>query len=146
MQAASPRRVWLTKRALVATVLIVIWVPGCALAAWWQVTVALSGNDLAYLYSVEWPVFAILGVVAWWFRVHDDPNDVGQRRFRRLRSEQGAHAEPLEAARRRAEDEDPELRAYNDYLASLAASAPTKSWRRQSRTAPAAESSDSPTS
>lgn len=77
---------WLTRRALLATTAIVIWAPGCLIAGWWQATVALSGNDLGYLYAVEWPVFAVLGVVVWWQLVHDDPELVGARGLARLRA------------------------------------------------------------
>lgn len=123
------RRVWRTKRALVGTLGIIVWFPGCLLAAWWQVHVALAGNDLAYLYSVEWPVFAVFGVVVWWLWLHDDPEQVGRRRFRRLR-EEAAQRGPEPVITRDRALEDPELRAYNDYLASLAASG-EKTWRRQ---------------
>lgn len=80
---------WLTKRALIAHVVIIIWFPGCFVAAWWQVTVALAGDSLGYLYSVEWPVFAIFGAIAWWNVIHDDPEAVGQRglRFARLKAQ-----------------------------------------------------------
>lgn len=130
---AERQVVWRTKRALVGTLGILVWVPGCLIAAWWQVHVALAGNDLAYLYSVEWPVFAIFGVVVWWLWLHDDPNEVGRRLFRRLRAEHDSSREsPITRDRAL---EDPELRAYNDYLASLAAQGQEKTWRRQRATA-----------
>jgi hypothetical protein len=102
-----------------------IWVPGCLIAGWWQVTVALSGNDLAYLYSVEWPVFAVFGVVAWWHFLHDDRETVGIRGLRRAR-ERAVTDGSIEAAAfgplpRRREEEDAELAAYNDYLERLSA-------------------------
>ena len=109
---------------------VAIWVPGCAVAAWWQVAVALAGDHLAYLYSVEWPCFAVFGAVVWWNLVHDDPDAVGARGMRRARA-LGARTggDPLRArpgadlddARIRAlEEQDPELAAYNDYLVRLA--------------------------
>ncbi len=120
---------WLTRRALVATLAIVIWVLGCAIAAWWQVTVALAGNDLAYLYSVEWPCFAVFGVVAWWNFVHDDPDSVGGRALRRLSA---AKPEPPPVERtHRDEPADDELVAYNAYLASLSQRGAPKTWKRR---------------
>jgi hypothetical protein len=111
-----------------------IWVPGCAVAAWWQVTVALAGDRLADLYSVEWPVFGVFGVVFWWHVIHDDPDSTGSRgleRARRLSQEgDGTHTEEMPASVRRREDEDEELRAYNDYLADLARSDDPKSWKK----------------
>lgn len=112
---------------------LLVWVPGCALAAWWQVTVALAGDHLAYLYSVEWPCFAVLGVVVWWNLLHDDPNTVGARALRRVRGAAGAaELPPLVVDERieRFEADDPELRAYNDYLGRLAARERGSGWGR----------------
>jgi DNA-binding transcriptional regulator of glucitol operon len=126
------RRRWLSRRALLLHLVVAIWVPGCAVAAWWQVTVALAGDRLGYLYSVEWPCFAVFGAVVWWNLVHDDPDAVGARALRRARSagvtvDAGevlaptrAGAELDEARIRALEEHDPELAAYNDYLARLA--------------------------
>jgi hypothetical protein len=75
---------WLSRRAITLHVAVVLWVPMCVLAGWWQVTRAFDGNGLSYLYSVEWPIFAIVGLVAWWALVHTDPETVGARAQRRL--------------------------------------------------------------
>jgi hypothetical protein len=55
------RNRWLSGRAFVLHLLLITVVPACLLAGWWQVHRALSGNLLSYFYSVEWPIFAILG-------------------------------------------------------------------------------------
>ncbi|HXQ61214.1 MAG TPA: hypothetical protein VN796_02710 [Acidimicrobiales bacterium] len=125
---------WLTRRALIAHGALVVWVPGCVVAAWWQVTVALSGDALGWVYSVMWPCLAVFGVVLWWNLVHDDPDTVGARGLRRLRQETetavpGPDTAPDDAIAR-AEAEDPELAAYNAYLAGLRSGPDTKTWRR----------------
>jgi hypothetical protein len=114
---------------------MVLWVPMCLVAGWWQVTRALDGNGLSYLYSVEWPIFAVVGVFAWWSLVHTDPDSVGARAQRRLLARtDGAREEvPGTAGATPARDrrsEDAELAAYNDRLADLAASDRPKTWRR----------------
>ncbi len=145
---------WLSRRAITLHVSVLLWVPGCLLAGWWQVTRAMGGNSLSYLYSVEWPVFAIVGVYAWWSLVHTDPDTVGARAQRRLlaarapalvadpppsaagaaptaktdRRPPGVSASPLD---RRRDEEDEALAAYNDRLAELARTGATKSWRRR---------------
>ena len=112
-----------------ATLTMLLWVPFCMLAAWWQVHVALSGDSLGWVYSIEWPIFACFGVYLWWFLVHDDPADVGRHRLVRLKAS-GAYEEVLDPAQIRArESEDEELRAYNDYLASLKSMEGQKSFR-----------------
>ena len=114
---------WLSKRALLATAAVLVWAPGCVAAGWWQVTVALAGNDLGWLYSVEWPALAVFGVVVWWHLVHDDPDTLGARGLRRLRAAEpspgATHTAQGPAAHVLGEEEDEELRAYNEYLASL---------------------------
>jgi hypothetical protein len=124
---AAPRR-WFTKRALLAHLALLIWVPGCGVAAWWQVTIALSGNSLAYVYSVEWPVFAVFGIVGWWNLIHDDPDSVGARAFRRLSPE--PHDEIKAPPRGDAAPVDKELAEYNAYLASLATKNTRKTWKK----------------
>jgi hypothetical protein len=52
---------------------MVVLVSGCALAGWWQATRALGGNELSWLYSVEWPVFGLIAIAGWWQLVHEDP-------------------------------------------------------------------------
>ena len=78
------RQRWLSRRAIILHVSVLVWVPMCLVAGWWQVTRALGGNGLSYLYSVEWPVFAAVGVVAWWSLVHTDPDTVGARAQKRM--------------------------------------------------------------
>lgn len=128
--AGSPTRRWTTRRALAAHLALVVWVPGCAVAAWWQVGIALGGDNLGWVYSVMWPCFAVFGIVFWWFLVHDDPDTLGARGLRRLRqNEPQAAPDPVtDGAIRDAEARDPELAAYNAYLAGLAGR--PKSWRR----------------
>jgi hypothetical protein len=128
---------WTSRRALAAHVALVVFVPGCIAAAIWQVGVARSGNDIGWAYAIMWPLFAVYGVVFWWHLVHDDPETVGARGLRRLRSAQGPdpagenHRAIRDEAIRRAEHEDPELAAYNAYLAELARQDMPKTWRRR---------------
>ena len=135
---SSGRSPWLTRRALVAHLALLVWVPGCALASWWQVRIALGGDGLGWVYSVMWPCFAVLGTVFWWYLVHDDPETLGARGLRSKTAPPAAGGGTAQAetdddpdARRLAalESEDPELAAYNAYLSSLAGS--EKTWRRR---------------
>ena len=125
---------WTTRRALIAHLVLVVWVPGCAAATWWQVNVALSGDALGWVYSVMWPVFAVFSVVLWWNIVHDDPDTVGVRGVRRLehRDEPRTAQARADAAAAiaRAEQEDEELAAYNAYLAELRRASHRKTWRQ----------------
>jgi hypothetical protein len=132
------RERWLSKRALSLHVGLLLFVPICALAAWWQVTRAFDGNGLSYLYSVEWPIFALVASYFWWMLIHTDYETVGRKGLERQVA--------LETAKRAAETgggpdvappaqsapgvevDDPELAAYNARLAALADRGP-KTWR-----------------
>lgn len=126
------RATWFSPRALRLHLAVLIWAPGCIIAGIWQVYVALSGLRLAWLYSIEWPAFAIFGVVVWYHLVVDDPETVGARALRRAREQAGGveGPSPQPALRRRPDQEDPRLAAYNDYLAALAASGRRKTLRQ----------------
>jgi hypothetical protein len=131
----SAGRRWTSRRALLAHAVLLVWVPGCTVATWWQVHIALSGDSLGWVYSVMWPCFALFAIVLWWNLVHDDPETVGARGLRRLREEAAAtvplHREPaVDDPIARAEAEDVELAAYNAYLAELRRGPDTKTWRR----------------
>jgi hypothetical protein len=135
-------------------VAVLVFVPGCAVAAWWQINRAADGNQLSYLYSVMWPAFALLGLVFWWVLIHTDYDSVGLKGMQR----QQAMAEPAPAdhagtysstldgvhdgatsqgtggldteAPAPSADEEPALAAYNARLAALAEQGP-KTWRRR---------------
>jgi len=139
---SSDHRRWTTRRAVLAHAALVVWVPGCAVACWWQVGVGLSGDSLGWIYSVMWPCFAVFGTVFWWHFVHDDPDTVGRRGLRRLQQQTATTAgqrdqhgettggtDPVALALARAEAEDPELAAYNAYLAELSRQARPSTWR-----------------
>ena len=117
---------------MVAHGALAVWVPGCSVATWWQIGIAEAGDSLGWVYAVMWPCFALFGIVFWWFLVHDDPETLGRRGLRRMAQGKGdpsAHdtSERDRAAQQaradalaRAEAEDPDLAAYNAYLAALA--------------------------
>lgn len=136
------RERWLSRRALQLHAAVLFWVPACLVAFWWQVNRAFDGNGLSYVYSVEWPVFALLGIWAWWVLVHADPEKSGARGQRRLAGQLAASSTGVDGSGprdpaagpapagpgRRPEEEDEELAAYNDRLAALAERGP-KTWR-----------------
>jgi hypothetical protein len=116
--------VWTTRRAVVAHVALAVWVPGCAVACWWQVGIALSGDSLGWIYSVMWPCFAVFATIFWWHFLHDDPDTLGRRGLKRVQSTAAGgdvvDRELGALAIREAEADDPELAEYNAYLAALA--------------------------
>ena len=121
---------WLSHRALRLHLAVLLVTPACAVACWWQVTVALSGDSLGWLYSIEWPAFGVFGIIVWWNLIHDGPTT--RRTDRAQEAVDPASPEPLDlVTTRRPEDEDPALAEYNDYLEALAGANRPKTWRRR---------------
>lgn len=110
------RRV-LTPRWLAWHVLAVVLAVACVRLGLWQWHRARATGSMQSMgYALQWPAFAAFGLFFWWRTVRDalwppaaaPPRQPGRRR-------------PVGAATRPAvtDAEDPELAAYNRYLAEL---------------------------
>jgi hypothetical protein len=135
------RERWLSRRAVSLHLTILVFVPGCAVAAWWQINRAAGGNQLSYLYSVLWPAFGLLSLYFWWMLIHTDYDNAGLKGVLRQQAmaasgdlQTSGGVSTTDATLRPtgpppvSADEDPELAAYNARLAELAAQGP-KTWR-----------------
>jgi len=111
-------RRFLTFPWLLRHLAMVVLVAAFLALGWWQIGRARHGNLLSYGYAVEWPLFALFVVFVWTREVRAElhsgppappPSSVPED----LRIEVPARppAPP--------EDEDPQTRAYNEYLAWL---------------------------
>lgn len=131
---------------------ILFVLPQFVALTWWQYHRAMSGNTLSWAYTFEWPIFGGYAVFMWWKLVHDPPNagNAGNAADRSAATPAAATsvattAGPLAApgpvapgstaAGGTAEDagdamadDDPELAAYNRYLAGLSAGGRQKRW------------------
>jgi hypothetical protein len=114
------------------------WHAFAALAAWgmlwlgdWQFHRAEGGNALSWAYTFEWPIFTAFGVVFWVKTIIDEWRQPGgsakmahsMRAAGLLPHPDDALALPGAAHTPALTDDeagdDPELAAYNDYLAKL---------------------------
>lgn len=125
MAAVSSK--YTSPRSLGLHILLVVWIAMCAVAAWWQVGRAIQGNSLSFLYAIEWPVFAVLGVLGWFAllnmeRVSDE--EIAERRA----YEERMRAEARAAREVQAGGEDPNLAAYNEHLAELSTQPKKRLW------------------
>jgi len=48
----------------------------CAVAFWFEIGRAESGNELSWAYVLEWPLLAIFAVYMWWKILHPDAEKV----------------------------------------------------------------------
>jgi len=76
------RKRWFSRRAFLLHFEFFLLASACLVAGWWQVTRALKGNGLSWVYSAEWPGFAVLAVLAWWHLIHEDPEAYRARKQR----------------------------------------------------------------
>ncbi|MGO8885018.1 MAG: hypothetical protein ACLPUO_13070 [Streptosporangiaceae bacterium] len=137
------RRRWLSWQAIRLHLALLIVVPGCLAAGWFEFTRAQAGNELSWVYVFEWPFFAAFALYLWWRTLHDDqPRRARRRRPGRPAAAPGAIApgpdaavhgpgapangpDPAAAATQPHQPEaDPQLQAWNEYLARLHASDP----------------------
>lgn len=111
-------RRYLSARALALHLALVVWLAGCTVADWWQVGRAVHGNQLSYLYAIEWPLLGVLGVLGWYALLHlERPSEEELERRRAYEAEMRVSAQAAREAHRT--EEDPALSAYNDHLAQL---------------------------
>jgi hypothetical protein len=105
----APRIVWSSRYALRLHAILLAGLTLCAVASWIEWTRALDGHLLAWAYAFEWPLFAVLGTGMWWrlLRAESRPARRGKR----------DRAPTVDA-------DDPELLAWQDYLARLHAADP----------------------
>jgi hypothetical protein len=135
-----------------ATLLVIL--PVFAWLTAWQYGRAIHGNTLSWAYTFEWPLFAGYAVYVWWQLIHDEPTALQRRRTRSAAAAEepsgpedvvgwalnAKHDRPDPSAPLEApdapdpdewvdeEDEDPELAAYNRYLAELNAGPDPRKW------------------
>jgi transglutaminase-like putative cysteine protease len=105
-----------------------VWVPACLFAGWWQATRAMDGNALSFLYALEWPALALVGVWAWWQLLHTakaTPEERAAREALEAEARARARAEQMAAAR----DVDPATAAYNAQLLALADKDKGRLWK-----------------
>ncbi len=104
-------RVWWSRRALLLHATLAVLLPSFGALAWWQTSRALDGNSLSWVYAFEWPFFAAYACFMWWKILHEPLESASEATAPHapsLGAQPAAHVEP-----------DPELDAYNRYLAQL---------------------------
>jgi len=132
---------WFSRRAWFVHLTAVIVLPACVFLAWWQTTRALDGNALSWAYAFEWPVFAVYGAYLWWKLLHEAPDATSATSKVTDSVGEGAASEPGAVLAVRSteqgevadwalvdDEEDPELAAYNRYLAELGSGDSRKRW------------------
>jgi hypothetical protein len=126
--AATAERVsWrflISRRWLGWHLCMVVCVLGMLALGYWQYRRAMEGNALSWAYTFEWPMFAIFAVVFWAKTIRDEfrPPDIDDIADRPEYAVGLAASEINEAEGRElmlAEPDDPDLAAYNAYLARL---------------------------
>ena len=90
---------------------ILVLLPTFLILAHWQLSRALDGNDLSWMYTIEWPLFAVYALYVWWRLVREEHGVIERKQPRTARGRT--------RAAKREQEEDLERAAYNSYLESL---------------------------
>lgn len=88
-----------------------VGVPLCLVAGGFELSRALAGNSLSWVYTVEWPLIGGYAVVIWRQLVHEQ---TGQGRAKQTAARRPGPRPPADPA-----PDDPGLRAWEDYLSRL---------------------------
>lgn len=122
------RRIALSPRWLGWHVLMVAAVVTCVVLGRWQLGRAGESGSLQNMgYAVQWPLFAVFFVLLWWRMLLLEIRDARQAVAAEPVRPAAELAAPTQLPQQRraeivrAEQEDPQLAAYNRYLARLAA-------------------------
>jgi hypothetical protein len=117
LESEKQSSLWWTGRAIRLHLALLVVVPACAVLGDWQLHRALQGNGLSWAYTFEWPFFAGYAFWMWWSLLHrgDDvvPRAPAADKPTVAKTAARAGHDPYN------DDSDPELAAYNRYLASL---------------------------
>ncbi len=106
---------WLAWHALTIVVTVVFF----RLGLWQWRSAVRTGSPQNMGYALQWPFFALFGVAIWWRVVRDalhPPDATATARVRRPSRRPAPEPAPAVPV---PDEEDPELAAYNRYLAKL---------------------------
>ncbi|PZS18872.1 MAG: hypothetical protein DLM57_05055 [Pseudonocardiales bacterium] len=106
--------------------LLVVGVPICIAAGWFELTRALAGREVAWVYTFEWPLFGIYGVYIWW-RLYRERKSSTARPSNSIGEERSAGPDVTPVGLRASANErtdvdqatDPQLAAWEQYLSAL---------------------------
>ncbi len=102
---------WWNKRAVGLHCTLLIVLPIFSFMAYWQLSRALGGNSLSWVYTFEWPFFGFYAIVLWWKLIHENEEKKTGLRFSRK------HAADNDSDKEK--DLEEQTAAYNSYLSSL---------------------------
>jgi hypothetical protein len=131
MPSAKPPSRWLflvSPRWLTWNAFALVCSLGMLWLGYWQFNRAESGNALSWAYTFEWPIFTIFVLVFWVKTIADEyrhPGGAGASAAAGPGSAEFDAADDLPSPAHNATDrddaaaDDPELAAYNAYLARL---------------------------
>jgi hypothetical protein len=69
----TPPGGWWSRTARKLHLTLAIALPGCLAAGWFELTRALNGREIAWVYAFEWPLYGLLGIYMWWRLLHAEP-------------------------------------------------------------------------
>jgi hypothetical protein len=119
-RSTKGRRLRLTNLRIHA--LLVVGVPICVAAGWFEWTRALGGREIAWIYAFEWPIFGVYGVYIWWRLYREKRSATSTATIPHANADVApSTAADSNEAEARPSDSDAQLVAWQRYLSALQA-------------------------
>ena len=110
----------LTPRWLGLHLLALVLAGMCLALGWWQLQRGQSGNMRSFAYALEWPAFALFVLFMWGRMIYDELHPAARPGPQpQMSARSGPQPETSRSGPQPDDDDDPELAAYNRYLAEL---------------------------
>jgi len=110
-----PRRASPAQREFRLHLTLAIALPLCLAAGAFELTRAMSGHEIGWIYAVEWPLIGAYGVYLWWRLLKETRAEARDLAVGDVPADDAGTA----AAADQAAENDPELAAWQAYLARL---------------------------
>ena len=94
---------------------LAIALPVCLAAGAFELTRAMSGHEIGWIYAVEWPLIGAYGVYLWWRLLKETRAEVRDLAAGNVPADDASTAPATDPAA----ENDPELAAWQAYLTRL---------------------------
>jgi hypothetical protein len=103
---------------------LAIGLPGCMAAGWFELSRALAGREIAWVYAGEWPLYGVIGTYLWWKLLHSDgavrlPAPGESNSPSRRTATEGVPNDDAAVVERTVSVPDLELKAWQNYVNRL---------------------------
>ncbi|MGH8891373.1 MAG: hypothetical protein ACRDV3_16625 [Acidothermaceae bacterium] len=123
--SAKKAHPWLSSNVVRFHLPMLIGAPGAFAAGWFELTRALGGREIAWVYAFEWPLYGVAGLYMWWRMWHAELRAQAEKSEPTLALDDAARARnSTPSPEHLSTVDDPGLSAWQEYLKRLEANDP----------------------